>query len=71
MIVYVPDRETRSTGDLLAVNNQDDAHPARKLPGVIFRGSLTNGKCEIADHNFCEFNKESGAQSNTKMHNVK
>jgi len=38
---YVLDRETGSTGDLLAVNNQDDAHPARKLPIVIFRGSLT------------------------------
>jgi len=37
---YVLDRETGSTGDLLAVNNQDDAHPARKLPIVIFRGSL-------------------------------
>lgn len=65
VIAYVPDRETGSTGDLLAVNNQDDAHPARKLPVVIFRGGLTNDKCELANHNFCEFNKEPGVKLNT------
>jgi len=68
VIAYVPDQETGSTGDLLAINNQDDAHPARKLPVVIFRDALTNNKCELAEHNFREFNKKPGQSQIQGLH---